>query len=114
MDGGGRWGEGGEGGGGGDIFVSCKVVVRVGTIDRRISTVARRNMSGFHRPGRDRVHHARSAVRCSASHNKATGGPKRPLVPGFPVTLISRCFIGAVKDMAKLTRCAYNFGWFVA
>lgn len=27
---------------------------------------------------------------------KATGGPELPLVPGFPVTLISRCFIGTV------------------
>ena len=34
--------------------------------------------------------------------DKATGGPKRPLVPGFPVTLKSRCFIGTVKHMARL------------
>ena len=35
------------------------------------------------------------------------GGPKRPLVPGFTVTLISRCFIGTVKHidyMARFTR----------
>ena len=33
------------------------------------------------------------------------GGPKRPLVPGFLVTLISRCFIGTVKHIARSTRC---------
>ena len=44
---------------------------------------------------------------------KATGGPKRPLVPGFPVTLLSRCFIGTVTHMTRLTRCVWSFGWVV-
>lgn len=28
---------------------------------------------------------------------KATGGPNRPLVPGFPVSRLSKCFIGTVQ-----------------
>ena len=32
-----------------------------------------------------------------AASLKATGGPKRHLVSGFAVTLISRCFIGTVN-----------------
>ena len=39
----------------------------VGTVDPRILTVPGRSTSGFHQPGRHRVHQARSAVRCSAS-----------------------------------------------
>ena len=35
-------------------------------VDPRIRTMPGRSMSGFHRPGRHRVHQARSAVRCSA------------------------------------------------
>ena len=37
------------------------------TIDPRIPTMPGRSTSGFHRPGRFRVHQARSAVRLSAS-----------------------------------------------
>ena len=36
---------------------------------------------------------------------QGTGGPKRPVVPGFPVTLVSRCFIGTVESITRLTRC---------
>ena len=32
------------------------------TLDRRIATMPGRSTSGFHRPGRHRVHHTRSAV----------------------------------------------------
>ena len=40
-------------------------------------------------------------------HRKATGGPKQPLVPGFPATLVSRCFIGTVKNMDMLINTMY-------
>ena len=37
---------------------------------------------------------------------EGTLAPKRLLVPGFPATLISRCFIGTEKKhIAILTRC---------
>ena len=32
------------------------------------------------------------------------GRPRRPMVPNFPVTITSRCLIGTVKNMARLTR----------
>ena len=40
------------------------------TIDPRIPTVPARSMSGFHRPGRHRLHQVRSAVRFPASRLK--------------------------------------------
>ena len=40
------------------------------TIDPRIPTMPGRSTSGFHRPGRYRLHQARSAVRCRASRMK--------------------------------------------
>ena len=44
------------------------------TIDARIPTTPGRSMSGFHRPGRQCLHQARSAVRCPASRTKGEGG----------------------------------------
>ena len=40
------------------------------TIDPRIPTMPRRNMSGFHRPDRHCLHRARNAVRCPAGRMK--------------------------------------------
>ena len=40
------------------------------TMDPRISAMPGRSTSGFHRPGRHRLHQARSAVRCSGSRMK--------------------------------------------
>ena len=36
------------------------------------------------------------------------GGPKRPLVPGFPVTLKSTCVIGTVQHVARLPHAAFR------
>ena len=44
------------------------------------------------------------------SGSSLTLSPKRPLIPGFPVTPVSRCFIGTEKHTASLTRCVYIFG----
>ena len=44
-------------------------------------------------------------LHCIPKPFKTTGEPERPLVLGFPATLISRCFIGTAKHMARLTRC---------
>ena len=57
----------------------------INAIDPRIPTMPGRSMSGFHRPGRHRVHQARGAVRCSAS--RMTGGQhpnKSHLSGGLP------------------------------
>ena len=40
------------------------------TVDTRIPAMPGRSTSGFHRPGRHRLHPARSAVRCRASRMK--------------------------------------------
>ena len=55
------------------------------TVDPRIPTMPLgRSMSGFHRPGRRRLHQARSAVRCSASRMKGELHPaKNRLRGGF-------------------------------
>ena len=55
--------------GGWGVLIPCTAVV-LKTIDPRIPAMPEGSMSGFHQPGRRRVHHARSAVRCS----KAAGG----------------------------------------
>ena len=47
------------------------------TIDPRIPTMPGRSMSGFHQPGRHCLHHARSAVRCSASRMKGELHPTK-------------------------------------
>ena len=43
---------------------------------------------------------------------KATMGPKRPLVPGLRVPLISRRFIGTVQNMACVNMLRLGF-WLV-
>ena len=50
----------------GVVTKPCVAVVRR-TRDPRIPATSKRSTSGFHQPGRHRVHQARSAVRCSAS-----------------------------------------------
>ena len=47
------------------------------TLDSHIHTVPRRSTSGFHRPGRHRVHQARSAVRFPASRMMAELHPAK-------------------------------------
>ena len=65
------------------------------TIDSRIPAVPGRTTSGFHQPGRHRVHQAQSAVRCSA--NRTTGElhptKKHHLRGGFR-HLFLRTFLG--------------------
>ena len=61
------------------------------TTDPRIPTIPGQSTSGFHQPGRQRLHQARSAVRCSASRMKGELHPSknrsedglRHLVPTF-------------------------------
>ena len=72
-------------GGGGEgephFMHSCSHI----TIDPRILTMPGRSTSGFHRPGRHRVHLARSAVRCSARRMKSELHPhKNHLRGGLP------------------------------
>ena len=44
--------------------------------------------------------------RCNTEQTlKGAVAPKRPLVPGLPVTLISRCFIGAEETSLSNTLC---------
>ena len=50
------------------------------TIHPRIPTLPVRSTSGFHRPGRQRLHRARSAVRCSASRMKGELHPTKNLL----------------------------------
>ena len=45
------------------------------TKDPRFPSMPGRSMSGFHRPGRHRVHQGRSAVRRSASHMEGELNP---------------------------------------
>ena len=48
----------------------------------RISIMPGRSVSGFHQPGRHRVHQARSAVRCSASRMKVRFGGREGIGRG--------------------------------
>ena len=60
--------------GGGTQFVQgCSRM----TIDARIPTMPGRSTSGFHQPGRYRLHQARSAVRCSTSRMKVELHPSK-------------------------------------
>ena len=52
---------------GGGVFAHVVLSRSRMTIDPHIPTMPARSTAGFHRPGRHRVHHARSAVMCSAS-----------------------------------------------
>ena len=58
------------------------------TIDPRIPTMPGRSTSGFHRPGRHRLHQARSAVRCSASRMK---GELHPAKKHFRILCVLSC-----------------------
>ena len=70
-----RWGRGGkvEEGGVPDIMHGHSRM----TIDPRIPTMPRQSTSGFHRPGRQCMHQARRAVRCSASRMKGELHPTK-------------------------------------
>ena len=78
------------GGGGGTYSIFMNGRSRM-TIPPCIPTMPGRSTSGFHRPGRHRLHQARSAVRCSASRMKGDLHPSehrsqdalRHLVPTF-------------------------------
>ena len=61
-----KQGRGGEGGRG--CTRSKRSRSRM-TVDPRVPAASGRNKSGFHRLGTHRAHHARSALRCSASRN---------------------------------------------
>ena len=87
-----RRGEEGAGGGGGCTwFVHGRSRI---TTDFRVPTMPGRSTSGCHQPGRDCLHQARSAVRCSASRIKGEPRPSknrsygglRHLVPAFFLT----------------------------
>ena len=71
---GGRKGVDGWGGGGCTQFVYGRSRI---TIDPRIPTMPGRSTSGFYQPGRQCLHQARSAVRCSASRMKGELHPSK-------------------------------------
>ena len=70
-------GEGEVEGGPGGNFTRFMHSRSLETIDPRTPTRPGRNSSSLHRPGRNRVHQARSAVRCSGSRMKGELHPSQ-------------------------------------